>query len=412
MQVDLSHPLIQAGAKQTVYLKVSLTGFPIERTEERTPLNLAIVLDRSGSMSGEKIEKARQAAMDAVRRLDSRDIVSLITYDHTITVDYPATRLTDRQPLLDAIARIEPGGNTALFGGVSKGAAEVRKFLDPAKVNRIILLSDGLANVGPATPGELGELGASLRKEGIAVSTIGMGNDFNSDLMVQLARRGGGNHDFVETAADLARIFRFEFGDALSVVAQEVAVTITCGEGFRPVRVLGRDADISGNRVICLLSQLYSLQEKYVLLEVETPALPAHTQRTVADVVVTYGNMVTKQTDRLAFNHKATAVDSIEAVSNHRQTAVLVEAIKQIGADQNERAIILRDQGKVDEARDALMANCSYLRENGHALGSDVLLQDADRNHTDAERLLEEDWGAQKKDMNYENYLKRTQQQR
>src|SRR5205085_8842601 len=130
-------------------------------------------------------------------------------------------RVGDGRRLEEAICSIEAGGNTALHGGVSRGAAEIRRHLDDGHyVNRIILLSDGLANVGPSTPEELGRLGTSLMKEGISVTTIGLGLGFNEDLMTRLAQRSDGNTYFVESSADLPRIFAAELGDVLNVVAR------------------------------------------------------------------------------------------------------------------------------------------------------------------------------------------------
>src|SRR4029450_1790476 len=101
------------------------------------------------------------------------------------------------------------------------GAAAVRKFLDRQRVNRIILLSDGQANVGPSSPGDLGNLGASLIKEGISVTTLGLGLDYNEDLMTQLARRSDGNHYFIENSSDLARRFGYEVDYDIFVCALE-----------------------------------------------------------------------------------------------------------------------------------------------------------------------------------------------
>ncbi len=246
LDVSLGNPTLIAGRKQTTYLKVGLTGFEMSGKAKRTPANIALVIDRSGSMQGEKIQQAKEAARMAVDRLNGDDIVSVIVYDDTVNVLVPATKASDRSTILAGIERIKAGGSTALFAGVSKGAAEVRKFLSRERVNRIILLSDGLANVGPDTPGALGDLGSSLSKEGISVTTLGLGLGYNEDLMMQLAQRSDGNHAFVEHPRDLVKIFNYEFGDVLSVVAQEVLVTIECGEGIRPVKVLGRRADIAG----------------------------------------------------------------------------------------------------------------------------------------------------------------------
>jgi Ca-activated chloride channel family protein len=199
--------ILKADQKQQAWLRVGLKGFRLEREGTRAPINVAIVLDRSGSMQGEKIQRAREAAIGALDLLGADDIVSIIAYDSDVNVLVPATKLTDKEHVAAIIRAIQPGGNTALFGGVSKGAAEVRKFIDDKRVNRVILLSDGLANVGPSSPGELGDLGASMKKENISVSTLGLGLGYNEDLMVQLAGKSGGNHQFIENASELADIF-------------------------------------------------------------------------------------------------------------------------------------------------------------------------------------------------------------
>ena len=159
LDVSMANPTLLAEKKQTTYLKVGLTGFEMSSKGRRTPVNVALVIDKSGSMSGEKIAKAREAAKFAVRRLSRHDIVSVVAYDSTVRVVVPATRLSDKETVCRAIDRLESDGQTALFAGVSKGAAELRTFLDRNRVNRVILLSDGLANVGPSSPSALGELG-------------------------------------------------------------------------------------------------------------------------------------------------------------------------------------------------------------------------------------------------------------
>ena len=150
IDVALAKPYLMAGQKQTSFLRVGLTGLPIDATR-RTPVNLAIVLDKSGSMQGDKLRKAKDAALASIDRLGPNDIVSVVAYDHTVEVLVPATKISDRAALRTAIERLSAGGNTALFAGVSKGAAEVRKFVDRQRVNRIILLSDGQANLGPSS---------------------------------------------------------------------------------------------------------------------------------------------------------------------------------------------------------------------------------------------------------------------
>ena len=162
LNVSPIRTVLKADEKKNTWIQVDLTGFKQESSKQRAPVNLAIVLDRSGSMKGEKIQRAREAAADAVRQLGPDDIVSIVTYNEVVNVLVPATKLTDVEQMVAKIRDIKVGGNTALFAGVSKGVAEVRKFLDKDHINRVILLSDGLANVGPSSAGELASFGLSL----------------------------------------------------------------------------------------------------------------------------------------------------------------------------------------------------------------------------------------------------------
>jgi Ca-activated chloride channel homolog len=410
LDVSLANPVLIAGKKQTTFLKVGLTGFEMEGQAKRTPANIALVIDRSGSMQGDKIKQAKEAARIAVNRLNGDDIVSVIAYDDTVSVLVPATKASDRSAILAGIDRIESGGSTALFAGVSKGAEEVRKFLARDRVNRIILLSDGLANVGPDTPGALGELGASLVKEGISVTTLGLGLGFNEDLMSQLAQRSDGNHAFVEHSKDLVKIFNYEFGDVLSVVAQEVLVTINCAEGVRPVKVLGRPADIAGQKVVAAINQLYSNQEKYLMLEVEVPKGSVKRSLEVANVKVTYANMGTKTTDTLSSTVAVRFSESEKQVVEKRDKIVLEAAVMQVATARNILATELRDAGKQKEAQKLLTLNAGYLEQQAVELDSEQLGSYARDNEEDSKNLAPSLWNGRRKSMRDAQYMNKNQQ--
>ncbi len=387
LNVAMAKPFLEAGQKQTAFFKIGLTGFDIQKDADRTPVNVAIVLDRSGSMSGQKLEHAKQAAIQAVDRLSNEDIVSVITYNHTVNVLIPATKISDKNKINQQIRSIQSGGNTALFAGISKGAAEVRKFLDKDRVNRVILLSDGKANSGPSSPKALGDLGASLIKEGISVTTLGLGEDYNEDLMNQLARRSDGNHTFIESPTQLVKIFNAEFGDILSVVAQEVAIEVECSDGIRPIRVLNREAEISGNNIVTHLNQLYSLQEKYLLVEVEVPSTAAERTREIANVSVSYANMLTRTTDELGSSLSVRFTESTEIVQKNTNQAVMVSCVLQKATDANKLATNLRDQGKVEEAKKVLINNGRYLESNAARWESKALGDYAIEQRLDIENL-------------------------
>ncbi|MFV1979806.1 MAG: VWA domain-containing protein, partial [Rhodothermia bacterium] len=232
LRASISHPILLGGRQQTAFIKIDLTGFQIERETDRAPVNVAFVLDKSGSMGGQKMDQAIEATIMAIQYLNPGDVVSVIVYDSEARVLVPATALTDKQAIQEQIRSLAAGGGTALYAGVTLGATELREFLDPKRVNRVILLSDGQANEGPSSPSELGDLGSALSRDGISVTTIGLGLGYNEDLMTQLALRSDGNHSFVEDVENLALIFNQEFGDVLSVIAQDVQVTIDLEEGI------------------------------------------------------------------------------------------------------------------------------------------------------------------------------------
>lgn len=408
LDVQMSTPMVLTGARQKAYVRIALTGLEAGPSR-RAAVNVAIVLDQSGSMSGRKIKEAKQAAIMAIGRLRDDDIVSVITYQSTVDVLVPATKLYDREMIRNAIRGIQAGGSTALFAGVSKGARELDKFLDRNRVNTLLLLSDGLANVGPSSPGELAQLGASLARQGIAVTTIGLGLEYNEDLMTRLAMASDGNHFFVEDEADLEAAFATEFGDVLSTVAQGVTIHIHCPAGVRPIRMLGREAQITGRDVHASLNQLYREQTRYLLLEVEVPAAGAGKVQQIADVTVGYQDLRTGSQAKLRGGASVTFTDSAAAVERASSRDVMVAVASQVGAERNQVATALRDAGKVEEARAAFQSNSAFLKQNADKYDDSRLQLDADANYEASENLNEQEWNRQRKKQRELQYKTQTQ---
>ncbi len=407
---SISHPVLLGGTTQRTFIKIDLNGFKLDRDIPKTPVNVAIVLDKSGSMNGEKMLQAKHAAIQAVSRLSEGDVVSIITYDNAAQVLLPATEVSRLDNIEQEINRITAGGGTALYDGVVSGANQIREFLAGNRVNRVILLSDGQANHGPDTPDALGALGASLIRDGISVSTIGLGLGYNEDLMVSLAMRSDGNHHFVEHADMLAGMFNQEFGDVLSVVAQDVNVSIKLAPGIRPVRVLGRDASIDGHQVNVNLNQLYSEQQKYVLLEVETSDKQTEGTHKIADVDVSYANMLTQIQERHAQSITASFTNSLAEVEAAVDKETMVSAVEQRAVLNEEEAIQLRDRGLQAEAEALLQENAVYLEESAAIYDAQVLLKKAQASRGVASSLDESSWRSQRKQLRSDHYKVKTQQ--
>lgn len=409
MKVSLSNPLVLAGQSQTGYLKVGMLGTGFGEARPRATANLALVIDRSGSMAGAKLERAKEAAIQAIARLSPQDIVSVVAFDDTVSVLLPATRASDKEEIYRAIRNLRPGNSTALFAGVSRGAGEARKFLARSFVNRVILISDGLANVGPSSTEALAALGASLRKEGISVTTLGLGLDYNEDLLYHLAQASDGNHTFVENATDLARIFDAEFGDVLSVAATDVEIRIAFAPGVRPLRLLGRGGEIVGQTVVVRLNQILGRQEKYALVEFSAPARTAGETVSLAEVRADFTGVGDGR--RQSQSRSVTVRASAERAEVERATdrEVMVAAVEQLANERSKEALALRDRGLLEDARAALRENERYLSENAARLQSERLRRASEQNRAD-QTNLDGDWNRTRKSMRRTQYYFDSQQ--
>ena len=376
---ELSSPIILEGTPETNYLKVSLSGQNVD-SKKRVPINLAIVIDKSGSMSGQRIEKAREAAILAVNMLNENDTLSIVAYDSEARVIVPATKVDNKLRIIGLInENIYAEGGTALFAGLSKGIKQVENQLTKDKVNRIILLSDGQANIGPSSVNELSQLAIIAAKKNIAITTLGIGSDYNELLMSSIASYSDGNHVFVNNSADLENVFVHEFTDLMSAIAQDVVITIQLKNGVKPVRLLGRDGVIKGNEITVKMNQLFSNQEKYVLLEVIPDKGKVGQEKTLAQVDLKYDNLLENKTENETQVVRISYTKDKKMVDDAIHQDVLVETELQKVALENEKALELYNQGKRDEAQ-------QLLRENGEALKA-ISAQSPTMSMSDKERI-------------------------
>jgi Ca-activated chloride channel family protein len=413
LNATLSTPVMLASTQiQTVYLRIGLTGFSL-KNKKTAPINVALVIDKSGSMRGEKIRCAKEAAMMAIDMLRPNDTIAIVTYNHSAEILLPACQVQKKERLKATINKLLlSGGQTALYDGLEKGAKEVRKFLNRNQINRMILISDGIANIGPSQPKELGALGASLAQDNIAVTTIGLGLQYHEDLMTQLAEKSDGNHAFVENASDLTQFFEHEFGDILSVVSQEVNVVVMGVDGVRPIRVLGREAKIDRQQVLVKLNQLYSEQEKYVLVELEVPPIEdARLERMIAGVAVIYRNMDTDIMERFSSKVSIHVTDDVQCQEKNTDRTVMTAVAEQFAVEKNKLAVKLRDEGCLKEAHQVLLTNAAFLAEESAKYGSERLKKLKDINLNDANHLEDEEkWLKQRKSMRQQQYKWQNQQ--
>ena len=224
------------------YMLVTLKGDQISKQyeKERLPLNLALVIDRSGSMSGEKLENVKRSLINIASMLDERDHVSLTIYDNEVETIYDSN--FEQETFMVRVNGITSRGSTNIEGGLRQGIQKVQGFSfiqDNNRINRVILLSDGLANVGIQTPAGLAGIVEELAEKNVTVSTIGVGSDYDENIMTQVALAGNGNYYFLAQPTDSEEIFAKEFNSMVNTIAKDIHVNLGVDGRFKVTRAIG-----------------------------------------------------------------------------------------------------------------------------------------------------------------------------
>lgn len=257
--------LIRAAAHSERYLLVDVTAPVVERdpSRSRPPVNIAFVLDRSGSMGGHgKLPLAKQAVLEAIERLDDRDRFSVVVYDDAIDVVVPVMEagFHARQLARQRLAGVDSRGSTALHGGWLAGCEQVARGLASEGVNRVLLLTDGLANVGIREPAVLGAEAAKVRGRGITTSTLGVGRDFDEQLLTTMSDAGGGHFYFAGDVAQMRDHIASEVGDSLEVAVRNVVVELVLPRGAEVDALSPFRIERQGDRVRIHLGDMVSGQ--------------------------------------------------------------------------------------------------------------------------------------------------------
>ncbi len=203
----------------------------------RPPLNLALVIDRSGSMGGQKMEYARQAAAFAVDQLRAEDRVSVVIFDNVVEAIVPSTPAADKARLKAEIARIHSRGGTDLHSGWVEGGVQVSSHLETGRLNRVILFTDGQANQGETRIDAIASDVHGLASRGVSTSTLGIGADYNEDLLEAMARSGDGNYYFIESPGQLPSLFAAELRGLLATLGRTVSLGLEPGPGVEILEV-------------------------------------------------------------------------------------------------------------------------------------------------------------------------------
>ena len=274
VNVRTDRRFVRAQAHSTRYALVSLTAPEAPRRPERQPVNVAFVLDRSGSMGGQKIQLAREAVGQALRMLRPEDRFSLVVYDDQVDLVVESTQAT-REAVRNALSRlahIGARGSTDLGSGWLRGCEQVAAHLEADATGRCLLLTDGLANHGITDHDELVRHAGELRSRHVTTSTFGVGEDFDERLLHRMADAGAGHFYFIETATQIPDLLTSELGEALETVAREAALlaVLPAGVQAEPLNPF-RFASVGDGTVRIELGDLVSGQEVAAVVKLTFP---------------------------------------------------------------------------------------------------------------------------------------------
>jgi Ca-activated chloride channel family protein len=340
--------------------------------QDRSPLNLSLVLDRSGSMAGEKIAAAKDAARHLVRRLHTMDMVSIVAYDTDVVTVAPPTTGSE-QTLADRIAALHPGSATNLSGGWFRGRELVAANRKENAVNRILLLTDGLANNGITDPHALAGLCASARENGITTTTIGFGEDYDEHLLRAMADAGGGHTYYIEQPDQAPGIFAEEIEGLLGLSAQNVAVEIRPAAAAK-LTVVHHDFPkqelADGLRLE--VGDLYAREPRRILVEFVVPDALTAEEREIGEirvnaVVLSAGGEVEQQELRIPIRASLDRAGS-------RDPEITREVLLVAAARAREAALEAQRRGEFEAGRRHLRAIAEQL--NTHCDPADAEVQE------------------------------------
>jgi Ca-activated chloride channel homolog len=255
------------GAGYEAILQVGFSTALANDREQLRPINLALVIDKSGSMAdSDKMSRVKSALLALVTRLRDVDVLSIIVFDSDAQVLLPARRVTDRGTIRQVIQRIPPGGPTNIHAGLMLGYQEARKNYRRDATNRVILLTDGIANRGETIPEKIAQDSLRFNDEGIDLSTIGVGLDLNKDLLRQLAQSGRGLFHFVSDAQDIEKVFINELQSLISPVAYEPKLEIDHDPDLELVQLYGYQPEFRKRGVTLKLDNMNQGLTQVVLL--------------------------------------------------------------------------------------------------------------------------------------------------
>ncbi len=347
--------LVPGPGDGTIQIQVIAPDGPVIRID-RPRLNLALVIDRSGSMAeARKLDFVKTAAHHLVDMMGPDDLLSIVTYSQQVQVPWPSRPVgRDREELHRIISGLYPGGSTFLSGGLEEGFRQAKSGKRKGTLSRVLLLSDGLANVGVSNRGALRERAGDMAEKGISVSTFGVGNDFDEELMTGIAGGGGGNYRYLGDPERIVAALESEFHTASRTAAFEVEIILRLKRECRFGSILGRDWRRDGDAYVIRLGDLSAGERRTVFAKVNV-AGEGIGLREVGDVALRYRDPETSK--GITTSSKGVSLELVRDEHAYREGFDRSVQEKRAVAEANvlvQEAARLADQGKKEEAKGVL----------------------------------------------------------
>ena len=342
-------------------------------SETRTPLNLCLVIDRSGSMEGPPLDYVKQACGFVVDMLSPNDILSIVTFEETVDVLMPPQRVTNKQPIKEGIQRLMPGNTTNLYDGLALGAQQVMGITDPGRATRLVVLTDGDPTAGIKDFSALVAHAGEIKQRGITCTFLGFGPDYNEELLASMAKRAGGNYYYIPRPELIPEVFRTELDKLMTSVARNLKLELKVA---RWVNLRSPQASPTGEVMLPLadLERGASIQQVF---DFDFTNHPLGHYR-VANGKLTYDDLVTSKTEvididfvieftsdsaryTVAQNPRVQGAAQVALASKAVEKTILgmkTGVLTQMGAIQElqKTQMLLVNEGRTAEAQEVTMA--------------------------------------------------------
>lgn len=374
--IEFDRQKIMVNKEQDLFalIKFNVSEDTLTNKDSRPKINLSMVIDRSGSMGDRnKLNFVKDAALFVVDRIESTDKIGIIEYDDEVNTLWPLKSCTSKQMVKDLINNLRPRGSTNLCGGLISGIEEIKNSFELKRVNRVILLSDGLANHGITNPARIADIVTKAANSGLTVSTIGVGLDYNEDLLQSIAECGRGNYYYIENPIQMKDIFQEELNSIFKTVAKSVQIEFI-GEGLvKDVTSYGYKKSENGNRTIITLANMFSGEEKMVLLNLKVNSAKLGKQK-LGTFNLSYYDCETEKNVSFSLNLNVNVTNKESEVINSIQKEVTAEA-ELIRADNEHESYVKQfEQGRKLEAEKNISDLINSLTQKNRTL-SDVKLK-------------------------------------